>query len=245
MLGACLLAAHPRRSAARDVLTGLLFLGALAKPTMAAPFFWILLFVAGSLRPAMVAAAGYVGLTLFAAAFQTMDLRALLSEMFTESLAMASVPVVGNVSNVQIWLGRAGLQAWSSPVSLVLLFTLGGWVYRHRRADIWLLLGVTGYVGRLWTYHRWYDDVLILLPLIALLRIAYAPPTRGGFDVIAGIVGGMTAAMALAPGALFLLPPPWNGWSVAAQVVVWMAGLLVLLAATSRRGHPRMRLLGT
>jgi hypothetical protein len=42
---------------------------------------------------------------------------------------------------------------------------------------LWLLLGVTALVARFWTYHRWYDDLLILLPMIALFRIAQQRPS--------------------------------------------------------------------
>ena len=49
---------------------------------------------------------------------------------------------------------------------------LGVWLYRHRRVDLWLQLGVIAVVARLWAYHRLYDDVLVVLALVALFRIA-------------------------------------------------------------------------
>jgi hypothetical protein len=34
----------------------------------------------------------------------------------------------------------------------------------------------------------------------------------------------------LAPGGLFLFPPPWNMRYVAAQIVIWILGLIFLVA---------------
>jgi len=50
----------------QDLLAGALVLIALVKPTVAAPFFWIVLFVPGRLRPAMIVSIGYVALSYFA-----------------------------------------------------------------------------------------------------------------------------------------------------------------------------------
>ena len=43
--------------------------------------------------------------------------------------------------------------------------------------DRWYLLGVSAVVARLWTYHNWYDDLLILFPMVALLRVALSRNT--------------------------------------------------------------------
>ena len=60
---------------------------------------------------------------------------------------------------------------WNLPASLLLFFALGAFVYRHRTADPWILLGVAGIVTRIWAYHRVYDDVLVLPALLALARV--------------------------------------------------------------------------
>ena len=48
----------------------------------------------------------------------------------------------------------------ATAISLILLGGLGAWVYRFRRVDVWLLIGVSAVIARLWTYHRTYDDLL-------------------------------------------------------------------------------------
>ena len=89
-------------------------------------------------------------------------------------------------------------------------------------------MGVAAYVARLWTYHRWYDDMLILLPMVALFRVAKSRPTIGDADVTAGVLLGLTLLLMLAPGGLFVLPPPWNGVYLAAEVTVWLAAVVFL-----------------
>jgi len=108
------------------------------------------------------------------------------------------------------------------------------WIYRHRQKDIWLLLGVTALVTRFWTYHRWYDDLLILLPMIALFRVTkQAPGTKDG--ITASVILAITLLFMLAPGGLYLFPPPWNMLYVVGQIIVWFVGLTFLLNLTQRK----------
>ena len=135
----------------------------------------------------------------------------------------------GNVANLHIWLNRIGLAEWNLPVTLAVLTALGFWIYRHRRVEPWVLLGVTAYIARMTAYHRWYDDMLILLPMVALFRIARERSAESSAGIIAGTLLAATMLASLAPGGLFLFPAPWNSLYVAGQVVVWIAGLVFLL----------------
>ena len=54
--------------------------------------------------------------------------------------------------------------------------------------------------------------------MIALFRLAKQRPTTAGADVVAGILLAITMLVMLAPGGLFLFPPPWNMRYVAGQV---------------------------
>ena len=65
--------------------------------------------------------------------------------------------------------------------------------------------------------------------MIALFRLAKQRPTTAGADVVAGILLAITMLVMLAPGGLFLFPPPWNMRYVAGQVIVWIIGLIFLL----------------
>lgn len=213
-----------------DLFAASLMLIALVKPSVSVPFFWILLFVPRTWRPAALVVAGYLALTLFAALFQDSSLIAILREWLAGVSGLASW---GGYANLHALLAALQLENWSLPASMFLLVALGAWIYRHREADPWLLLGVTAFVTRFWTYHGWYDDLLILLPMIALFRVAKrSSDERQG--VVAGIIFACTLLVMLAPGGLYLLPPPWKTLYVIAQVLVWFVGLIFLLDLTRR-----------
>jgi hypothetical protein len=212
-----------------DLLAALLILITFVKPSISVPFFWIVLFIPDSPRPATLVALSYFALNVFALSFQEGDVMTLAHEWVARSSHIAVRPGQGNVANLHVWLGNLALEQWILPTSLIVLLALGFWIYRYRHVDLWLLLGVTAYVTRFWTYHRWYDDLLILVPMIALFRIAKQRSARVGVDVVAGILLGITMIVMLAPGGLFLFPPPWSTRYVTAQIIIWIAGLLFLL----------------
>jgi Glycosyltransferase family 87 len=222
----------------RDLLAAGLFLFALVKPTVSAPFFWLVLFVPYRPRPALLVVLGYLALTLLAASYQDLPPGTLVasavragSVMATESSAAAT-----DYANLNSWLRPLGLGQWVLPAALLALLALGLWIYRHRRVDVWLLLGVAALVARLWTYHRWYDDLLILLPMVALFRIG---KRAGQADPVALGAWGLLAInwlLTRAPGGQYLLPPPWNDLYVAVLTLSWIAMLAFLLWYAARTG---------
>lgn len=214
-----------------DLLAAALMLLALSKPSLAAPFFWLLLWLPGRLRPALLALAGYFGLTLWAASFQEDGLLTLVRGWLAVG---TGVGAWAGSANVHLWLGAVGLSAAILPASFAMLGLLGWWLWRQRHADVRLLLGVTAIVARLWAYHNWYDDLLMLLPMLALWALAKGGANSGPARVWAGLLLAVTTAFMLAPGGLFLLPQPWKGLYIAAQVAVWLADLGLLLWAAPR-----------
>jgi len=210
----------------KELLGGVLFLWALAKPTVSAPFFWIIFF--NRTRTAWLIAMAYGALTLFAASFQEASLPMLLRDWQTNF----GLGKRGG-SNLQAWLASLGLKEWAFPAALLALAALGLWTYRHRHVDLWLLMGVSALVARVWTYHRWYDDVLVLLPMVALFRIA-KEGTSEGSALLAGVLFAITWLAMLAPGGLYLFPSPWNTVYLTGQVVVWFMVLVFLLDRARR-----------
>ena len=213
-------------------LAAALMLASLVKPSISVPFFWIALFVSRTVRPALFVMLGYVGLTLFAASFQETGLLTLVRDWLASALAVA---VRGGYANIPIWLGALGLKALVFPASFIVLAALGLWTYRHRHGDFWLLLGVTAIVARIWTYHRLYDDLLILIAMITLCRIAKRGPSDDGTDVLAGALLAITWVAALAP-ARFHAVTPWDWVFGGAQIMVWIA-VLIFLLRQARREH--------
>jgi hypothetical protein len=216
----------------QDVSGAVLLLFALVKPILSAPFFWIVCFAMGRLRPAVLTAAGYIGFTLFAASFQDGDLLTILTGWLGEGVNWPRGTV-----NLHKWLYQLGLASWVLPATLVTLLAFGGWVYRHRRTDIWILMGVAALVSRLGFHHRVYDDVLLAIPLIALFRLAAAGRVVGDRDVIAGILFALIWATVNAPAQLFFLPPPVPALMQAGQALVWIAALGFLLDSARHDNH--------
>jgi hypothetical protein len=218
-----------------ELLAAALGLGALVKPSVSVPFFWIVLFVSGRLRPVLLVTAGYVALTLFAASFQALGVLSLIQGWLVNASAVA---VRGGHANLHIWLAAVGLKAWLLPASLPVLVALGCWTYRYRYADLWLLLGVTAIVARLWAKHWWFDDLLILLPMVALCRIAKRRFATDRSGLVAGTLLAITLLVMLAPGGLYLLPPPWNTLYVIGQITLWIAVLIFLLVQAWQEEKP-------
>jgi hypothetical protein len=63
-----------------DLLAAMLLVMTLVSPTITAPFFWIVLFAFGRIRPAILVVLGYFFLTLFAASFQEDSLIPLIQD---------------------------------------------------------------------------------------------------------------------------------------------------------------------
>jgi len=236
LVAALVLLRRQRGGWREDLLVAALMLITLVKPSQTVPFFWIVLFVPRSWRPVALVSLGYLVLTFFALSFQDASPITLLREWLGRVSGLA---MNGGYADLHSLLRTLGLENWSLPASLLMLAVLGVWIYRHRQNDIWLLLGVTALVARSWTYHRWYDDLLILLPMIALFRVAKLAPVDWD-RLVAGALFALTLLVMLAPGGLYLLPPPWNMLYVGGQIIVWIIGLIFLLNLTRRERNAQM-----
>jgi len=209
------------------------------------------------LRPAVLVAAGYVSLTMFAATFQSGTLWSQLRAWMGVARDVAEGG--GDYANVSAWLGDMQLDRLALPIAAVAFMALGVWLYRHRQTDLCVRLGVVALVTRFWLYHRVYDDVIVVLAFVALFRIwsqvADGADPRGpelGGERMAYDVRVRAGAAALLATSMFfmLLParlgtsqPPWRQIFDVSHTVTWL-GLLAFLAwyASSlrmpSRGHP-------
>jgi hypothetical protein len=88
---------------------------------------------------------------------------------------------------------------------------------------------VAAIVARLWAYHREYDDLLLVLPLIALYRLARGPEP----------VPHARALFALGSVALLAPITPLREYAPWALVILWLCQLAVLAAAARRPAEPR------
>jgi hypothetical protein len=213
-----------------DLLASCLMIFALAKPSISAPFFWIVLFCPGRLRPPLLVVCGYMGMTLLAGAFQELNLFELMHRWIANSReVLAHSAVTFSNSNLHSWSAYFGLENWYPVGSLLMLIALGVWTYFYRRADLWVLIGVTALVTRFNTYHGWYDDVLVGLPVITLFKIAKSGKLKEKYNLTAGLLLAITLLSLVAPGGLYLFPFPWNMLYVQVQTFIWVTVLIFLL----------------
>ncbi len=211
-----------------DLAVAALLLAPLVKPSTAVPFFWIALFVSRRIRPVLLTSLGYLSLTLLAVSFQSAGFRAVIKGWLARSSHLASYTGPVYYANVHAWLSGLGLNEWILPASFLILIFLAYWIWRHRNAGVWPLIGVTAIVSRVWTYHRSYDDVLMMLPMVALFRIVKRGISADGADVTAALLLAVNVAMMVAPDALFVLPWPLNVVYTTIETAVWLLVLLFL-----------------
>ena len=114
------------------------------------------------------------------------------------------------------------LEVLSLPASIFLLLLLGIWIYLHRQVDFWLLMGMTAVFARLWSYHRWYDDLLIILPMLTLFNIAKKPHITDAKKLCSALLLAITIIIMIAPGGQYLLPFPMNKIYIGLQGIVWI-----------------------
>jgi len=221
-----------------DALGAFLFMLTLVKPNVSAPFLWAFLFIPGRLRPSALAIGGYVLLTLLAVSFQPADWHMLLTAWTHRS---GDLIVSWGYGNLQTWFGTIGLPGVGLAASLTAVVALGFWTYRHRDSDLWVVLGVAALTARLALYHMLYDDLLILVPMVALFRISKRTPAESGRGIVAGLLLAVTTAAMLVPGRLGGDTSPVRSVLTVGHALVWLSVLVFLLFEARWEGRGRAR----
>jgi len=229
VLAAILLGQERPRPGREAAITILLLFSAIKLP-ISAPFFLTALISNRSYRPVILAAAGYVLLTLFALHFRSDGLITNIELWIRDSSRLAA----GGYGNIHKWLSGAGLSDLILPASFALLIALAAWLYLNRKADIWIALGVTAIAARLWTYHRLYDDLLIIIPMVALFRIFKSNALSFRERTAAGTLLVISWLALLSPGFFLQFKSPLGTIFRTGQVTVWLLLLAFLMYHASR-----------
>jgi hypothetical protein len=218
-----------------DALASILLAASLVKPTLSLPLVVAAVIAARRGRPVLLLGLAYCALTLVAVAAQPAGLFGLTREWL--AIAGERVSVMHGVPNLHMLLAWAGLKDWMTPASLLMLVALTAWVWRHRDADPLVLLGMAALVARFWAHSALYDDALLLLAAVALLRIVFrevAGPRR-----TAGWLFGVGWAALLTPTWLFYGSYPGLARIAhGAHAILWVAvlGFLALVVSRARVG---------
>ncbi len=223
LLGALLLL-RGEASLSREIGAAGLVLIALAKPTISLPFLWVALAVARRIRPFALIIALYLIATLVSSTFQSAN----PVELAVAWIRQSGRYLEGGYGDLQTALLSLNLAGWANPGALAAFLIAGIWIWIHRDADFWILVGMAALVARLWTYHRNYDDTVVVLAIIALFRAARGGSTGTKPDRLAGILCVMAVVAMLAPARLEFGVPPLDSLYVWGHALAWITMLIYL-----------------
>lgn len=230
---AALILSRARAGWATDVVASACLAASLVKPTLAPPLVVAVLIATWRWRPVLLTGGIYVAVALVASTAQPVGVVELhLAWLRANTAHAVATELIEALPNLHNWLSWAGLGRWGPAASILALAAYSVWAWRRRRADVWLLIGTGALVARLWSYHRPYDDIVILLAAIALLRVARGPDRR--LRVAAAVLFAVTCAALLTPAwALYNLERPTIRLVYAAQTTLWLT-LMVFFVMSAR-----------
>lgn len=254
LTGGLLLMSQRNAGWKKELLGSLLVIFALIKPTLAVPFLWMVLLTTSRFRPALMVGFGYLALAWVATGFQEGNLISLHREWLHLARVGATwgsggsvADVVGNQSivinealkssvntlagygNIHSLLATLGLSQWNLVGTLVMLLALGMWIYWYRSIDIWIILGVTALITRFCTYHLVYDDLLVIFPMVAIIRLIEQGKIPFSHQIMGGFLLLITVFASIVRSTLRLKPFPVDMVFKVGQTSLWIALLVFLV----------------
>lgn len=226
ILTAVLMRSEKEHGIFRDIILSLLFLISALKITITAPFFLIALISQRAIRPLAIAAFGYLVLTYAAISYRDAGLMQTLQIWLHDSPEAA---LKGGYANIHALLQCFGLEQLMLPSSFVLIAAFSIWLYKFRKTDIWVQLGVAAIVARIWTYHRLYDDILIIIPMIAIFRMARSDRLSRNESLASDFLLLVSWLGLLSPGSFLQLQPPLGTILRTGQTFIWLSMLVFLI----------------
>ncbi|WP_144864149.1 glycosyltransferase family 87 protein [Hyella patelloides] len=225
-----------------SLLAGFLIAVALVKPTITVPFLLIPMFVPQGRLIAIITVIIYTLLALLATAFQDSNIVMLHLEWLERGTIGAvlgskdSAGMMGGYGDIHSFLDSVGMSEFNFESSILILAIFAVWLYFHRFVDLWLLIGIASLVSRFWAYHRMYDDILIILPMVTLFRLTKQTTLDRTSRTLSGILLGIATFSILFFDRLLFLNSPGIALFVSGQVTIWilMLGFLVFQAFVQR-----------
>ena len=209
----------------RDLIASSLLLFTVVKPPVSAPFFLVILLVNRAYRVMFIVSLTYAFMSFYALSFQDtgLDYFSVIGQNATQ------LANHGGYGNIHIMLYSLGMPEWKGLASIVLTLILAIWLVANRTQHMWILLGVTAMVARLWTYHRLYDDLLLIIPMIALMHISSTGEISRRIRLLSRVLLFGSCLGLLAPGTLMRIATPLGTLCRAGQVTLWLSILLLLV----------------
>jgi len=197
-----------------------------SKLPVTAPFFLILMISLKDLKTMTAVGLSYIALTFFSLSFRKMSIPEFTSRWTNET---PSVVTVGGHGNIHHFLSPLGIDNFLLPSSALILAALAVWIYKFRKTDFWVQLGVAAIIARFWAYHRLYDDILMIIPMAAVLRLLRNGGLSENERAAASIIFAVSVVSFLVPGFFLQFPDPWGALFQGVQTTIWLSLLVFLL----------------
>jgi hypothetical protein len=217
-------AREDKNARSMQLFAAFLFFVALVKPSLSVPFFWVLLFMPGSLVPSLATAGAYGLATLYSSQFQGGHVLNLLGEW----IGRAAEIELG-YANLHTLLQSIGMKQLFMPLQFALLLALGLWVNKNRKVDSFIVLGVVALFARFWTYHAVYDDAIVIFAILAIYRISQRKPLRLPYQFPLEWLVAVNILVMLAPARMRYFPQPLSFLFKGGHTFVWLVDLALLL----------------
>lgn len=231
-----------------SLLAGFLLAIALVKPTITVPFFLIFLLVPKLWLVAVFASVIYAGFALTATAFQNSSIVALHIDWLkrgkfgTVEGSISDSNMLAGYGDIHNFLGSMGVKDFNLESSILILVIFAIWLYFHRSINLWILIGVAALVSRFWAYHRIYDDMVILLPMVTLFRLSKQTNLDQTNRFLSGIVLAIAIFATFLVDQLLQFNPPKNFLFASGQTIVWFVMLIFLLFQAYREKNSQLNL---
>jgi hypothetical protein len=228
LIDALLIGVYVLLERGRPVLAGLAYGLSAIKPQMVALF--AVIFMVKRQWRLLLAATAYVVLASIAiwALAKTGPIE-MLQQMYTIALSWIDH---GNSSVLHLLVKMGMDQQIATPLVAALgLASTMALVWLWRNAPTLTLFAVAAVIGRLWSYHGNYDDVMLLFLVVALGKIVLSRRSIG--PVLAFVAVGLSLWIRLR-----LHPKDYPMPYQVFQMGSWLAGMVVVLASKPRRDRP-------
>jgi hypothetical protein len=217
--------AGERDTTGRQILMGLLVGIALVKITISIPFVVALVVSALVVRRRWIAVATMCTYCLIGSLIAWAVVSTNPLEMLMQLKAMGAYLAEGGTLGIAHGLASLGLSPdrinlISAAIVMIPAVAIM-WMLRDR--PLLELFAIAAVAGRLWTYHRSYDDVMLIFLILAALRILFE---LGWKHLPALAVAALVIASVFVPGRVLGVPA-----FQLVQIFVWVIGAVWLLIA--------------
>ncbi len=214
----------------KNILAGIFMGIALAKPNISAPYI-LSLIIHRRLKPVFIAFAYIISATFYIAWLTKLDFVNVFSRFLKQIKYVADDGFSG--INILINLGI------NQEIAILLLIAITTGVsivvfQKLRHTSLLTLFASASVIGRVFIYHRVYDDLMLVFLLLALLQLAFQVPNR--YNIGSVFLLGLTLWI---PASLQNLIPYWSSF----QLLVWLSLLFYLLSnsLTNKSGESQSK----